>query len=88
MHDKKGASLFNVKQYVEETNRILTNNKLSVVGRYKVVDDIRCVEVTLDGGFIYPYRIELLCDYTNTCLHAITKNSKGNLSLLLVEKTE
>lgn len=55
------------------------------MGRYKIVDDVCCVEVMLDGNFIYPYRIELLCDYTITSLYAITLKNK-HICILLKDK--
>lgn len=52
------------------------------MGRYKIVDDVRCIEVMLDGNFIYPFKIELLCDHTSTSLHAITLKD-GHICVLL-----
>lgn len=68
---KKAAFLNRVKQYVDGINSILVKNKLKVSKQYKMVDGIRCVEVILDGNFIYKDRIELLCDHTDSTLRAL-----------------
>lgn len=82
----KTTLLNRVKQYADETNRTLVSNKLKVSGRYKQVDGFCCVEVILDGGFVYNDRIRLFCEHTGTCIYAITANDDGNVCMLLKEK--
>lgn len=82
---KNNTLLNRVNQYVAETNSTLVGNRLKVSEHYKMVDGIRCVEVILEGNFIYKKRIELLCDHTCTILHAITLQDR-NIRMLLKDK--
>lgn len=85
MEKKKETILSRVKEYVNGSNLTLVHNQLKVSGNYKMVEGVRCVEVMLDGDFIYQYRIELLCDHTGTTLHAITLHNR-RICMLLKDK--
>ena len=85
--NKKTSVLQKIRRYVECTNSILVKNRLKVSSRYKYFEDIRCVEILLDGELILNNRIDLICDHTDTSLHAIGIND-GKISIYLTDKKE
>lgn len=82
------TALKRVKQYVNSTNSILTQNLLKVSASYRIVEDVRCVEIVLDGNLILGARIELLCDHTDTSFFAFALTDSGKPCILLTERKD